>query len=89
MDMYTRKNNQAQSTVGLHLPVVLASVVHTLGFTETEMSFVPCPFKSVAKFSTEYMIRHMGLDSREDLHILQLSALNHLEYNPDLWCLKL
>lgn len=89
MDMYTRKNDHAQSVVDPHLAVVLTSVVHTPGFTETEMSFIPCPFKSVTKFSTEYMIRHMGLDAREDLYILQLSALKHLEYNPDLWCLNL
>lgn len=53
MDMYTRKNDHAQSVVGPHLAVVLTSVVHTPGFTETEMSFIPCPFKSVTKFSTD------------------------------------
>lgn len=68
VDMNARKNNHAQSILSPHLVVVLASVVHTQSFIETGMSLTPCPFKSVAKLSMECRIRHISLDSREDLY---------------------
>lgn len=68
MDMNTRKNNNAESITDPHLDVVLTSVVHTESFIETGMNLIPCPFKSVARLSVKCRIRHIGLDSGEDLY---------------------
>lgn len=91
MEMNTRKNNNTQSIVGPQLALVSNSV-HTQSSVETGMSLILCPFKSVAKLSIEYRIRHIDLDSREDqrTYVLLLSALNYLECSQTLgvWCFR-